>query len=159
MADPTPLAIRTAVRTILETVSGIGVVAVYQGQGPPWERQQGARDEVFWEVSIGVERRLQYAAPRYLAREDVVVITGRWPRGEPAADEFSPREDAWDELWTGVLDALSDERTLNGTVDDSDLPDLLVNELRTIPDRDAERLCFFCQIQLTVRSDRTYAAP
>lgn len=159
MADPTPLAVRQAVKTIMETVSGIGTVAVYQGQSPPWERAQGARDEVFWEVSIGVERRLQYAAPRKMARELIVVITGRWPRGNPAEDEFAAREDTWDALWLGVLAALSDERTLNDTVDDSDLPDLLVNELRAFVDRDAERLCFFGQIQMTVRADLTYAAP
>ena len=159
MADPTPLAVRQAVKAILETVTGIGVVTVYQGQRPPWERSQGARDEVFWEVSIGAERRIQYAAPRKLERAHVVVITARWPRGDPASDEFAAREDTWDTLWVAALDALSDERTLNDTVDDSDLPDLLVNELRAFTDRDAERLCFFGQIQLTVRSDHVYAAP
>jgi hypothetical protein len=160
MADPTPLAVREAVKTIMETVSGIGTVTVYQGQIPPWERSQGARDEAFWEISIGAERRSQFASPRKMEREHIVVIVGRWPTGNMTEAEFDAREDDWDALWVGVLDALSDNRTLDDVTDHmTGLPDMVLNEVRPVVVRDSERLCFFCQIQLAVRSDTDYAAP
>lgn len=155
MANPTVLAVREAAKTILDTISGIGEVTVYQNQAPPWQRSEGGLGDAFWEISIGAVVQRPYAAPRYMERRPLLVIQGwlQWNSAEGS-------EDRWDSLWLGVLNAIEDERTLGGVVDDdTGLPQMLANDVRTFRDKDSDKPCHFCQIQLDVACDFTYAAP
>lgn len=154
MANPTPTAVRDAIKAILRTVDGIGIVAETIAQDPPWINLPNSPARPFVTVRYAGAPRRALAAPRHVERLDAFVVDIWLP-----LDEDTNTEERHDNLCLAVQAALQDKRDLNDTVDDSEPPQLEMHDPGAYHDRVGTKLCHHGRIVLQVVCDLQYAAP
>lgn len=154
MADPTPTAVRDAIKTIIRTVPNVGIVAESIAQDPPWIALPNSPAKAFITVRFAGEARSPYAAPRRVGRNPLFAVDIWLP-----IDEDTNTEERHDNLCLAVQAVLQDNRDLDGVVDDAESPQLEMHEPGPYMDRVGTKLCHHGRIVLQVTADIQYAAP
>jgi hypothetical protein len=153
-------ALKSALRTTIAGVEGIGKVETRVGGIPTWVQRQGAY-RAFWEIGVQSASESHYAASDCVFQDPLLQIEAAMP--------FSYEENT-EAVWLGLVRAVCDAiranpslkvegvPTVTGGWAGFGLPQLVTNDIATYRDGTKDVRVHHCLIQVRYRHDFDYEA-
>jgi hypothetical protein len=142
-------ALQAAVVPIVEAVSGVSKVVTRLGVIPPWVDNRQAFLPSLVEIIVGRNGQAIVGAPRIIEARPMLYVH-LWmffsgPDGESAQ--------RFDLLWPAVQEALTNARTLGGSIHRTQPAEMTVYDIRPYWDEKFGSACHFCRIEVEAAKD------